>query len=369
MNSRRHFIKTTTLASTAITTMPSFGLNIIKGAFPNDNQIIGHGEYQYKVHRNWAKMNLNQTPILNCHEMQMDSKGRLLMLGDHKANNIFVFDKSGKLLDTWGTRYQGGHGLTLHDEGGEDVLYICDSGYLQDKKGNWHKQAGTVHKTKIDGKIIFTFPDPRTIGAYSHDMLYMPTETCVGPNGDVYVADGYGSSFILQYNYKGEFIRKFGGTKNENKAHNLKQAHGVAIDYRDKNNPLLVCTSRKEHSFKWFTLDGQYIKTVHMPGAYVCRPVFDDSNIYSGVCWSSARVENKWVKGAGFVTILDKKNKVVSNPGGEAPEYKDGKLQHMHVAKNPTFNHGHDVFVDEDKNLYICQWNAHRTPPIKLERV
>ncbi|AXT60551.1 6-bladed beta-propeller [Aquimarina sp. AD10] len=369
MSSRRNFIKNTMLAGTALSATSSFGFNILKGIAPDDNQIIGHGDFKYKVHRDWAKMSVSQNPIFNCHEMQMDSKGRLLMIGDHTANNMFVFDKSGKLLDTWGTRYPGGHGLTLHDEGGEDVLFICDSGWGQDKEGVWFEQGGVVHKTKTDGKLIFTFPDPRTIGVYTHDMKYMPTETCVAPNGDVYIADGYGSNYVLQFNHKGEFIRKFGGMKNENPAHNLNQTHGVAIDYRDKNNPVLVCTSRNEHSFKWFTLDGKYIKTVHMPGAFVCRPVLDEGNIYAGVCWSTTREGKNWVRDTGFVTILDENNKVVSNPGGEEPVYKDGKLQQMYQAKKPTFNHGHDVFVDEDKSLYICQWNAHRTPPIKLERV
>ncbi len=33
------------------------------------------------------------------------------------------------------------------------------------------------------------------------------------------------------------------------------------------------------------------------------------------------------------------------------------------------FNHGHDVCMDNDENLYICQWNAGKSYPIKLERV
>jgi len=66
---------------------------------------------------------------------------------------------------------------------------------------------------------------------------------------------------------------------------------------------------------------------------------------------------------------MDGNNKVKSNPGGEAPKYINGKLQTMHNAVVPIFNHGHDVCVDGDKNLYVCQWNAHQTAPIKLERV
>ena len=97
--------------------------------------------------------------------------------------------------------------------------------------------------------------------------------------------------------------------------------------------------------------------------------VLDDGNIYSGVCWSETRDGKKWVPNTGFVTILDNSNMVVSNPGGEPPVYVNGELQKMYQAEPAIFNHGHDVFVDEDKNLYVCQWNAHYTPPIKLERV
>jgi len=39
------------------------------------------------------------------------------------------------------------------------------------------------------------------------------------------------------------------------------------------------------------------------------------------------------------------------------------------AAPNPVFQHGHDVCVDDDKNLYVCQWNANHTAPVKLTRV
>ncbi|RTE54959.1 6-bladed beta-propeller [Arenibacter aquaticus] len=367
-NSRRKFISTTTLVGSALAATPSFGFHILGKEGQKEN-IVGHGEYRYKVHRDWAKISTAHNPILNCHEMQMDSKGRLLMIGDHTANNILVFDKSGKLLDHWGTGYPGGHGLTLHNEGGEDVLYIADCGYYVDKTGKYHKQAGQVFKTTIDGRLIFPLPHPLTIGVYAEGEAYMPTETAVGPNGDIYVADGYGSDYILQFNHKGEFIRKWGGKNNADENYNLMNAHGVAVDYRDSKNPVLIVTSRTENAFKFFTLDGIYIKTLNLPGAFVCRAVLDGDNIYSGVCWSETRDGKKWVRDTGFVTILDGKNKVVSNPGGEEPNYINGELQTMRNAQTPIFNHGHDVFVDPDKNLYVCQWNAYNTAPIKLERV
>jgi hypothetical protein len=59
---------------------------------------------------------------------------------------------------------------------------------------------------------------------------------------------------------------------------------------------------------------------------------------------------------------------VVSNPGGTEPVYEEGVLQKM-VQDKPIFKHCHDVCVDDDKNLYIAQWNAGKTYPVKLERV
>ncbi|HMQ91368.1 MAG TPA: 6-bladed beta-propeller [Flavilitoribacter sp.] len=371
MKNRRTFLKTAATAAAGLSVAPAFSFSIINKPRPVDDLIIGHGEYRYKVYKDWAKISAVHNPLLNCHEMVQDQKGRLLMIGDHTANNILVFDKSGKLLDYWGTQYPGGHGLTLTNEGGEDFLFIVDCGYYTDKTGQGRAQAGQVVKTTIDGNVVFNIGHPRTIGIYKDDERFQPTEVAVAPNGDFYVADGYGSDYIIQYNHHGEYIRHWGGHKNDDPNYNLSNAHGVAVDLREPANPKLIVTCRNDNAFKYFPLDGKYIRAASLPGAFVCRPVLDDENLYAGVCWSVTREGQKWYPNTGFVTILDQKDKVLSNPGGEAPEYKDGELQPMFQATGAAkvFNHGHDVCVDEDKNVYVCQWNANKTPPVKLERV
>lgn len=368
MPTRRNFIRNAAITSAVAITKPAAAFSILHKDKLPDDPAIGHGSFMYKVDKSWAKISVNSNPLFNCHEMVQDSKGRLIMLGDNIHNNILIFDKSGKLLDYWGTAFPGGHGLTISKEGGEDFLLLTDCGWFQDKAGVWTKQAGQVVKTTLDGRLIFSVGHPRTIGIYKDDEPFMPTETAVAPNGDIYVADGYGSDYIIQYNSKGQYIRHFGGHNNTNKEHNLVNAHGVSVDLRDKNNPLLMCTSREENCFKVFTMDGKFIRRIDTPGMYVCRAVEDGQNVYAGVCWSKD-AEGKRNSNSGFVTILDGNNKVVSNPGGNAPVYKDGVLQPTLQSVNPVFNHGHDVCVDDDKNLYICQWNANHTPPVKLTRV
>lgn len=105
MISRRNFLKNTGMA----TAISMAGSNV---AFSNSiayrngaDEVIGHSDYKYKVDKAWAKISVNSNPLFNCHEMVQDSKGRLIMLGDHIHNNILIFDKSGKLLDNWGTAW------------------------------------------------------------------------------------------------------------------------------------------------------------------------------------------------------------------------------------------------------------------------
>ncbi len=318
--------------------------------------IIGHGEFQYRVEEEWGNLDPLSTPVKNCHEMIQDASGRLIMITDETKNNILIYDKSGKLLHTWGSEFPYGHGLTYWNVGGEEFLFICDNGF---------ESNAQVVKTTLDGRILMRLPHPTEIGEYASGDDYYPTETAIGPNGDIYIADGYGSQWIFQFSAEGEFIRKFGGRGDED--HQFSTAHGVCIDTRRGSKPTLLCTSRAHNCFKQFSLDGQYLSTIFLPGAFVCRGVIRGDMLYSGVCWSRLRYLNQ-TPNSGFVTILNSADEVVSNPGGTAPVYRDGELQMM-VQDTPTFMHCHDVCVDDDENLYVCQWNANQTYPIKLVRV
>jgi hypothetical protein len=369
MTTRRDFLKNTSLLGALTMAGNSVKTFAIQHKNLAEDLIVGHNQHKYKVDKGWAKISVNANPIFNCHEMVQDQKGRLIMLGDNVHNNILIFDKAGKLLDHWGNAYPGGHGLSIGGEGSDQFLMITDCGYFQDKTGKWDKQGGQVVKTGLDGKIHFALGHPRTIGIYTKEMNFMPTETAIAPNGDIYVADGYGSDFIIHYDSNGKYIRHFGGRNNANPDHNLKEAHGICVDTRDPKNLKLICTSRNETCFKVFTMDGKFIEKINLPGMHVCRPVIKGQNLYAGVCWSQDK-EGKTIWGdSGFVTVLNAQNKVISNPGGTVPTYTGGKLEAAFHEKNPVFNHGHDVCVDDEENLYVCQWNANHTPPVKLTRV
>ena len=320
--------------------------------FAAQDQVLGHGDFRYKVDPSWGNLDPTKVPVVNCHEMVMDRKGRMIMLTDEVKNNVIIYDQSGKLLTTWTLGLNAAHGLSIVDEGDAEYLWVVDNG-------------GKVLKTTLDGKVITEISSPVKEGIYDEKMRWVPTETTVAPNGDLYIADGYGSQYFLQYDKNGKFIQKFGGAGKEDGQ--FSTAHGIAVDQRGGKAPTLLCTSRGHNSFKRFTMDGKYLETIFLPGAFVCRPVIHGENLYAGVCWSRLRYLEQ-TDNSGFVTILDKNNKVVSNPGGTAPEYRNGELQLM-VQKESVFKHCHDVCIDQDENIYVCQWNAGKSYPIKLTRV
>jgi peptidylamidoglycolate lyase len=342
---RRQFIRNTGLLSAAGIVSPS-----ALTAQQADGMILGFNNKKYRLDTKWGALDATKYPVKDCHEMVQDSRGRILLLTNETKNNIIIYDRSGKLITTWGTEYPGAHGLTLFNENGQEVLFICDN--------NRHQ----VIKTTIDGRVLMTLDYPRDTGQYTKAEEYVPTETAIAANGDIYVADGYGKDFIIQYNSKGEYIRHFGG-KGE-KPENLKNAHGITIDNRDPKKPVLMISSRQENAFKRFEFDGKYIDTIALPGAWVCRPVIKGEYLYAAVLTSSSKA----FKESGFVTILNKQNKVVSNLGGNEPVYKDNKLQEM-FQTDKVFIYPHDVCIDNDENMYVAQWNSGKVYPYKLTPV
>lgn len=315
------------------------------------NQVVlGHQQKRYQIDLRWSQADAGRFPVNDCHEMVQDQRGRILLLTNETRNNVLIYDKNGALLDHWGTEYPGAHGLSLFNENGTDVLFICDN--------NRHQ----VIKTAIDGRVLMTLDYPKETGQYSKPEEYIPTETAIAPNGDIYVADGYGKDFIIQYDAKGRYIRHFGG-RGDTSAH-VRNAHGVCVDLRNPAQPVLIVTSREQNAFKRYDLEGKYLDTIALPGAWVCRPVIRGDYLYAAVLQSSSR---PWQQ-SGFVTILDKQNRVVSNLAGSEPTYTGQTPDEMYQTLQ-VFQYPHDVCVDDEENLYVAQWNSGKVYPFKLKPI
>lgn len=347
---RRHFIATTAATALSAPFVRAQSKTSLHGA------TVGHGAHRYRVDLEWCKAKREMHPVKDCHEMVMDAQKRLIMITNEAKNNVLIFDKEGKVLDAWTLELRGGHGLSLDARDGKETLLLCDPG------------GGRVVKTTLTGEILLELPHAKDCGAYDAVTKYAPTEAVAAPNGDIYVADGYGSQFILHFDAQGKFIRKFGGVSTQAmNAGKFMQAHGVTIDSRGPE-PLVLCTERVRNEFHWYKLDGTYSHSVYLPGAFMSRPVIAGDLLLSGVCFGMKPNDFRMWRERGFVIILDKNNRVISAPGGQQPKYEGDQVSLL-LQDQPVFRNVHDVCVDDVGDLYACQWNADQVYPYKLHRV
>ncbi|KXI28802.1 NHL repeat-containing protein [Paraglaciecola hydrolytica] len=341
--------------------------------------IVGDGDFCYRVDAHWGQLDPTKVPVENCHGLDMDSQGRIIMVTDNTRNNIIIYNQDGKLLEAFGSEFPGGHALKVVHENGEDFLYVVDSGWVLNRHWDGHStdqwdspfnrvvaQAGFIAKLSMNGRLIFTIGHPQTIGVYRPDQPFRPTDIAIAPNGDLYVTDGYGSDYLLQYDSQGRFIRHWGGHDNQDTSLNLVNTHGIGIDLRLDKEPKLIVSSRGERCLKQFSLSGDYLGTISAAGAYIGGPIFKGEHFYAPVCWS--HIDGKNQHDSGFISIFDANNQVVANLGGTQPEYIDGVLQDMHSTWD-VFNHCHGLCIDNDDNLYVGQWNAKQSYPMKLVRI
>ena len=89
------------------------------------------------------------------HALAMDSKGRLFV-GDRGYNRIKIFDQNGKLLDSW-YQFSRPSGIVIDQD---DRIYVADSesGSVNPAHGAWKR--GTRIGSAKDGSVVAFIPDP-----------------------------------------------------------------------------------------------------------------------------------------------------------------------------------------------------------------
>jgi peptidylamidoglycolate lyase len=305
--------------------------------------LIGHGDFRYEVVNGWGQLDPVAFPVANCHEMVQDSKGRLFLFQTNTKNNILIYDKAGKLLGSWGTTFPGAHGLAITNENGDEFLFLTDT------------QQGKVYKTTLDGKVVKEWGRPDLVQYSDPKAKYAPTNVMPSIDGSFYVGDGYGSSWVIHHTHDGEIQNVFGGPGKADE--HLNTPHGGIVDTRNGNNPTLMICSRADSALKRFTLSGVHIETIPIPGMRVCQVASHADYLIA------PHLE-------GLISVVDRENRVVSNPGGTEPQYDSKqKLGTIQKAKDSPFNHPHGIWIDEEESVYIAQWASGNTYPIKLRRV
>src|SRR5690242_7032820 len=303
--------------------------------------VIGDGEFKYEVIHDWGELPHN-IKYGNTHGVCEDSQGNIYVhhtvhATSDSLDTMVVFDSEGKFVQSWGRQFKGGaHGLSIRKEGSEEFLYLCDY------------QHGIVTKRTLKGEEVFTLGYPAESAAYkpkdqNTTPAYRPTNVAIAPNGDIYVGDGYGSSFINQYNQKAEFIRTFGGLGKSDDQ--LDCPHGLWIDTRAEA-PVLVVTDRGNSRLQRFTLEGRHIDSISGTSKMPCFLHERNGEVVIADLLSK-------------VTILDRKNNVVASLG--EGEYTNKDWSAVRNQAPGTFVPGrfvcpHGACFDHDGNIFVVEW-------------
>jgi hypothetical protein len=236
-------------------------------------------------------------------------------------------------------------------ENGKEYLFLTDL--------SRHR----VFKTTTNGEILQEWGWPETTGKYTKEDEYRPSWTLHLPDGGFFVLDGYGRDFILHYDAAGKFQRIFGGAEG-GIVH--WGPHGGMVDARNPADPTLLIAMSDQQYLLRLGLDGKQRHQTPLPGGNPRQIRLHQDHFFV------AHLADNWPKdrnSRGFVSVLDKDLRVVSNIGGSAPEYDDsGKLRPMRSISE-VFLHPHDLTVGKDGSLYVAQFASGKTYPVKLERI
>jgi hypothetical protein len=293
---------------------------------------MGSGEYTYEVDHDWGELPA-RIRYGNTHGVVQDSQGRMYVHHtvhetSESSDSMVVFDEKGKFIKSWGREFKGGaHGLHIRKEGSTEFLYLCDI------------TRSIVVKATLDGEEVFTLGYPEESAAYAEKIKYIPTNLAVAPNGDIYVADGYGSFYVNQYDTDGKYIRTFGGMGSE--PGQLNQPHGIWMDMRGQE-PVLTVADRRNYRLQYFTLDGKH-EGFGPKLKYPCH--FHSHNDLMLVPELEARV-----------TILDKDNQPVARLGQGPQNFREVRLKARDAFVPGQFVAPHGACFDHDGNIFVAEW-------------
>lgn len=292
---------------------------------------VGKGEHRYRWDSTWMKLPAGREWLGSTHGCLVTDRENRLYVSAESGPAILVFAPDGKLERSFGDDWGSGvHGLTIVKEGETEVLYLA------------HTNKREVWKTNLDGKILQRFEaPPADAKLYETPEQYKPTSVAVAPNGTVFVADGYGLSWIHRYNAKGEYLDSFGGA-GEGPEH-LRTPHGLWLDTLSEE-PTLLVADRENHRLVRFDLKGEFLAQTDPKSGLLRRPCHVQFLGKLGVVSDLAGRTTLVDENLGLVAHLgdnDKENER-ANYGVTPDLWREGAFLAPHCAR---FNSKGEIFV------------------------
>lgn len=207
---------------------------------------LGTGDYRYERVEGWGKIpegfeitGLGPIATGGIVDAACDSKNRVYALcrGNHP---VMVFDPDGSFVSCWGEgHFRWPHGINIDSE---DNLYLTDS------------QMHTIDKFTPSGELLMTLGTRNWAAVTMRgEPFNMPTNLVVAPDGNMFVADGYGNRRVHKFSPDGELVTSWGEPGSGPGQFILP--HFVDVD---GHGTVYVC-DRENSRVQVFSNDGEYI--------------------------------------------------------------------------------------------------------------
>jgi hypothetical protein len=172
-----------------------------------------------------------------------DGKGLIFVLRRSQPP-VLVYNREGKLVDSWGTDFfVDDHNIDVDRFG---FIWIGDrNGQIEYKFTKEGKQVMSIGTKGMKGDDT------------SQTSFNRPSDTFVAPNGDIFVADGYDNHRIVHFSKDGKFIKIIGGVAGTGPGQ-LQGLHGVLMDSKGR----LIVLDRRDSDPRLSVWDAQTGKLI-----------------------------------------------------------------------------------------------------------
>jgi peptidylamidoglycolate lyase len=308
---------------------------------------IGEGPWTYTLDESWGVLPADMKYGFGC-AIVVDSQDRVFVTSRSTSPCVAVFDRAGKLLETWGDDFTEKvgfdpkqyadtvHGLYWSKEPDGEYFY-----WTENKSTNrtGAKFGSRVYKTDLKGKVLYTLgPGVKASSDSAPFDFVSPTDVAVAPNGDIYVVDGYGSQLVHRFDKNFKLVRTIGGKGKEHGKFNT--CHGVWVSLL-KSEPEVYIADRANDRVEVYSLDLDFKRTV---------PDFRQPSCFY------QHAGHLYVPELGArCSIMDDNDKIVARLGDGLV---DGKvIDAKKIGEHPDkFGHPHALTVDSHGDLYVIEW-------------
>ena len=320
---------------------------------------IGSGANTYEWQDYWAHIPESESAKAGWahHGVAVTESGQIITY--HQGDpTMMLFDEEGDLVRSWPVELSDAHGITLVTEGGRELLWIADNGRKRQPGIGYEYPGGDtrgqVLKMDLEGNVLASLQRP-DLEVYREGM-YSPTWVAVneerhGGNGDVWVADGYGQSYVHRYDKTGNYINSINGE--EGGAGRFNCPHAIFVDRRNSPAELYVA-DRANGRVQVYDLDGNYQRVfgadfLTTPSGFAVHGemlVIAELRARLTLCGSNDE----------FVCYLGANEPVCDVEGWPNNKDASGNIVATSLLEPGKFNSPHGLASDAHGNLYVAEW-------------